>query len=135
MSTWSDPGNSLYWPETKPFVNAFAGSLGAGAQNETFEPSSYPNAVYTLLGIDTVCSGAEPSQITMAFWLGAAATQFYYDSQSTGEGLGVRFSWRGQLPVRAGYPAGITGNVISGPAVDWSGIFWGLVMPFAQAGT
>jgi hypothetical protein len=65
-------------------------------------------------GVDVVVSGTEPTQVSCAMST-AHGSQFFYDSQSLGEGLGVNFSWRGALPLQGFDPTfTVTLTVISG---------------------
>jgi hypothetical protein len=132
VSTWSDPGNSLAWPDSKPFALSFAGACATG-NTFTISLPTYTNNLCVLLGIDVVVQGANPTQIDMGFGWPAATTYFYYDSQSTGEGNGVRFQWRGQLAFPGSTTITITAISVSGPGPNWSAIAWGLILPFARA--
>lgn len=59
--------------------------------------------VYVVTAVDMTCTGAEPVQC-FANITGILGEIIYWDSQSTGEGLGVSFNWRGFYIVEIGNP-------------------------------
>lgn len=88
-----------------------------------------PDSPHILLGVDVVASEDEPIQCFFHIdtHLGGA---FYYDSQSTGEGLGVYFAWRGMWRL---YPTdNVTIFYSSSAVITWSGIAWGMVCPAGE---
>lgn len=79
-----------------------------------------------ILGIDWTATQDEPVQC-FTHLLYAGSFLFYWDSQSTGEGLGVRWSWRGALPLAQGQVIQVIGT--SSSAIEWSGSWFGLLVP------
>lgn len=75
--------------------------IGTYQGTTAFRNASFGNAfsgTALLLGVDAAATDAEPIQCFLA--LGITGCQWFYtDSQSTGEGLGVRWTWRGQIPI------------------------------------
>jgi len=80
-----------------------------------------------LLGIDVVASDAEPVHCWVGYEI-PAGYRAYWDSQSTGEGLGVRFPWRGQVPLLP--TEYVVLHLRSDTSIDWSWVLWGLLSPF-----
>jgi hypothetical protein len=63
----------------------------------SFGVSTADYGTFVVTHADCTLSGAEPiGPIFASLWIGSV--QVYYDSQSTGEGLGVTFAWRGMVP-------------------------------------
>jgi hypothetical protein len=60
---------------------------------------------------------------------GTSGPTFYYDSQSTGEGNGVWFSWRGALPLAPNDALAVVASSVS--AIVWGGVVSGVVGPWA----
>jgi hypothetical protein len=83
--------------------------------------------------IDAVAFNANPVQCFFHVQLipvGASdGPAFYYDSQSTGEGNGVWFSWRGALPVL--FEEQVFFEATSSATIDWGCIASGLILPMA----
>jgi hypothetical protein len=131
MSTWSDPGNALYWPDSKPFYRQFQANLTAPA-TATFSLASYPGNTVVFLGIDVVITATATGQFNVAFSAIALANYFYYDSQSIGQGGGIRFQWRGMLGVAGSSNVQVQALLVGTSAV-WAGTAWGIVLPFASS--
>lgn len=95
-------------------------SLGRFAQvTDVFSHAAsnpWPNAQVVVTCIDITATGAEPVQC-FASVQGVIGEAFYYDSQSTGEGLGVRFTWRGQYALDIGERVQLL--CTSSAPIDW----------------
>lgn len=90
------------------------------------------NAQWLITNIDATATQFEPVQafFQAALWPNSLTTGpiFYYDSQSTGEGLGIWFSWRGTLPLAPNDAVSIKGTSVSNLA--WGGVISGIVVPY-----
>jgi hypothetical protein len=87
-----------------------------------------------LLGVDWTASGANPVQCFTALQLAPPGGNFYWDSQSTGEGNGVRWSWRGALLIPHGKTLSCV--TIAVATINFGGIMWGVFgdWPFSVQG-
>jgi hypothetical protein len=83
---------------------------------------------WIVTGIDFTATQAEPVQCFLAaeLWIngGTSGPTFYYDSQSTGEGNGVWFSWRGAIPLAPTDAIGIIATSASN--IVWGGVIFGV---------
>jgi len=116
-----------------PLEGAIAARLLVGHTISTGFRVSYNapaggSAVVT--GLDVTATQAEPVQCFVRAAcdpIGASADAiFYWDSQSTGEGNGVWFSWRGALPLFAEDALVIEGD--SGSSITWGWVAFGVVV-------
>jgi hypothetical protein len=83
-------------------------------------------AVIVLTGIDTTATQANPVQCFTNYSLGGS-TIFYWESQSTGEGNGVTFSWRGALPLPFGQTLVVDIHAVA--TIHLAGVAFGYVTP------
>jgi hypothetical protein len=85
---------------------------------------------FVLTGIDATATQAEPIQCffdaQLVYNTSEIAT-FYWDSQSTGEGNGVWFSWRGAIPLALG--EGLNLNGTSSGTIVWAALASGFIVP------
>jgi hypothetical protein len=106
------------------------GSIGTGFL-QTVNPAE-PGSTSVLTQVDAVAYNAEPVQCwfhASMFASGSGAElAFYYDSQSTGEGLGVWFSWRGALPFHGADALQVYAT--SSGSITWSVLCSGLIVPY-----
>lgn len=58
--------------------------------------NTHTGSLWIVTCVDATCTGAEPVQCFCSMTANSVATVFY-DSQSTGEGVGVSFFYRGQI--------------------------------------
>lgn len=93
----------------------------------SFTPPAVQASTWLLTGVDWTATQAQPVHCFTHLALGPEITIFYWDSQSTGEGLGVRWSWRGDLPLFPGDELIIHGD--SSAAIVWSATAWGILAP------
>lgn len=82
-----------------------------------------PPTLVVVTGIDFTATLANPVQCFFAakylFNSGTTGPTFYYDSQSTGQGNGVWFSWRGAIVCQL--HDGIQIVMLSGSNITWAG--------------
>lgn len=97
MTALLTPSSNLYVPSTINNVVISSSTTGT-ALSGTFTPEAGGSG-FLLLGVDMTCTQAQPVQCFANCQLGVGGPIFYWDSQSTGEGNGVTFGWRGQLIV------------------------------------
>lgn len=100
------------------------GNFNALTSGETFTFSYGLAGVFILLGVDWAATIEEPVQC----WTGLELNShgyFWWDSQSTGEGLGVRWQWRGALPMRDGDVFGVYFDAAA--SINVAGVLWGVV--------
>lgn len=109
-------------------------SLGGPENISTYEHDIVPNALrYVVLGIDLTMTGVDTiGPCFCSFAIGGHI--FYWDSQSTGEGLGITFGWRGQIPIQKGDVLIIAADQPSTDLVV-SSIAWGYCYPPRQIPT
>lgn len=91
-------------------------SEGVNASDHTFllDVSLPGGLVMVITQVDATATGTEPTQLYFELIDHSTGAIFFHDSQSTGEGLGVMWVWRGAKPL-----AGIAGlharmTIISG---------------------
>lgn len=126
MSTGDVPGNTLFWPNSLPERFISSSQTGTSGSYQHIPNVNIPGG-QLILGIDFVASGSEPIQLFVNAQ-GPSGIQFYYDSQSTGEGNGVRFVWRGQLPLHASETLSV--NWTASGSIATYCTAWGLVLPY-----
>lgn len=103
--------------------------LGGPEVIEVYDSTFTVNALSkgVLLGADLTMTGATGVGPCFAS-LAIGGVTFYWDSQSTGEGSGITFAWRGQLPIIGGdqlhWYASQPGSDLS-----VSSVMWGYVNP------
>lgn len=89
-------------------------------------------AQWVITGIDFVAWNAQPVQcfFRAEHWNYSATfgAAFYYDSQSTGEGNGIWFSWRGALPLAPTDTLNCVGTSASN--ITWGGKVFGIIAPY-----
>lgn len=78
-------------------------------------------------GIDWTASRANPVQCFTQLVFNTNSAYFFWDSQSTGEGNGVRWSWRGSLALALGDAVTILGQASA--SITWGAIAWGYQLP------
>ena len=123
MSTAEVPSSNLWIPYS--FPRRFISYSGTGTNiSQTVTNNVFINSMYVILGCDLVASGSEPVQCFVNLQI-PQGVQVYYDSQSTGEGLGVRFPWRGQIPLF--YNDTLEVDVSSNASINWYITVWGLL--------
>lgn len=122
MSTADVPSSNLYIPYANPRRLLTYSATGTGF-TQTVNNTATLAPYWLILGCDIVASGAEPVQCFVNLQV-PAGQQIYYDSQSTGEGLGVRFPYRGQVPVLPNESFAV--QVSSSAAITWYATVWGL---------
>lgn len=97
-------------------------TTGTSFSQSATNPGGYP---WVLLGVDWTATQAEPIQCFTGMTLTPHGGTFFYDSQSTGEGNGVRWQWRGMLVIPYTYELTVFGSA-SG-SIDWGGVAWGII--------
>lgn len=123
--------SNLAWPDAQP-IRLFSGT-GTGTNiSFQFAHETFLGTTVLILGFDAVAQGSEPIMCFCQF-TAPAGIFLYYDSQSTGQGLGVRFQWRGQSPLFTGEAA--EGRGISSGSINWSFSAWGLLVPVEEVGS
>lgn len=125
MTATDIAASNLYWPGTVPLRYIRANSLSSGSTDTIAQPA-WANGGCIILGLDLVAAGAEPSQCFCSFSVPNNCTIFY-DSQSTGEGNGIRFTWRGQIPL--GPSESMQVYFSSAMSITWSYAISGLLTP------
>lgn len=105
------------------FLAATPATSGAFAPSSTFDLTGYTGV---LTDVDVIAYDAEPIQMFVRFYIGGDVG-IYYDSQSSGEGIGVRFQWQGRAVIGNGDTYGIDASTASG-AITWSGHMTGYVI-------
>lgn len=89
---------------------------------QSYSPG-WGGAMTYCLGIDvTAVQGTSPEQTFVDMLINGSC--FYHDSQSIGEGAGVTYSWRGQLPISTGETLTVIGT--SADTENWSCVAWGI---------
>lgn len=92
----------------------------------TYNPPEAAAMSY-VLGVDMVAARATVT--TQCFCdMYILTSAFYHDSQSIGEGGGVTFSWRGQIPLISGQTLTVDGE--SDSDAHWSVVAWGIWGPY-----
>jgi hypothetical protein len=121
-------GNSLLTDDSFPFIQRGAASSVSSYTTTITGPA---HACYLVLGFDFALGPDEPVQT----WFTAAngSSVFYRDSQSTGEGLGVTYAWRGQLPITSGFGLTLACTMFSTISLGW--IVWGIQLNRPISGT
>lgn len=127
MSTGSDPANGGFWVPDGVFTLFQDTSASASSSFSMSLPSQLSGSASLLQGVDVTATGANPIQC-FAHLTSPAGSIFWWDSQSTGEGNGVRWTWRGGLWVRHTQTVTFTGSTASG-SINWGGIMWGILIP------
>jgi hypothetical protein len=120
MTATDIASSNLWWPDCQPCRLFNFHVLGTSA-TQTATPS--PTGTRLIMGIDVVAAHANPIQCFVEFRVPSAISVFY-DSQSTGQGNGVRFTWRGQVPIGPGETISIVAT--SSASLDWYLQAWGL---------
>lgn len=82
---------------------------------------------YRIQGVDWTATQAAPVHCFTHLELAPTGSIFYWDSQSTGEGNGVRWSWRGDLPLEAGEGLRVVGTADG--SIQWGAVAWALIQP------
>lgn len=80
-----------------------------------------------LQGVDWTATQSFPVHCFTHLQLQPNGTIFYWDSQSTGEGNGVRWSWRGDLPLGVGDGFQVVGTADG--SIQWGAVAWALIEP------
>lgn len=84
--------------------------------------------------IDVTATQANPVTCFCGFQFrslgGSTGPYFYWDSQSAGQGNGVRWFWRGAMPL--GPTDGVAVVCSSSANIVWGGVISGLVVPRAS---
>lgn len=120
---------SNLWPEfTVPFRLNMVNSTTASSA-VTDAPVGGVN--YVVLGAYYTATGSNPITCFWSLRIPAAFT-ISYDSQSTGQGNGVRFTWRGQIPMNAG--ENVAHTCTSSAPIFWCGVIWGILIPMSVIG-
>jgi hypothetical protein len=105
-------------------------SSGTGLQSTV--QNIWEGSSLVITQIDGVARNANPVQCFFYAYVlpvgTSAGCTFYYDSQSTGEGNGVWFSWRGALPLALSDQLIIAS--VSSATIQWSHVASGLLVPF-----
>lgn len=128
MAALSVPGVTLMGGELRP--KRFAAGTSSTSSLEVSYAVGIGQSQILVLGVDITATQAEPVGPLFASAGITDTGPFYWDSQSTGEGLGVTFSWRGQMPVFAGETvyANISGSSLGAVLCAY---IWGVIGPFA----
>lgn len=116
---------NLWWPNAIP-SRCISATSSTASQSFDFLGAAAAAGTTLVMGMDVVASGAEPVQCFCALQLPRGVTVFY-DSQSTGEGLGVRFTWRGQIPIGGTDEGSVV--VRSSGTIPWAVTVWGITIP------
>jgi hypothetical protein len=126
VSTGADGTSSGYYhPEGYPTL--FAESGATAVNSFSFAASGAGvHQVLLVQGIDVCAYGAQPVHC-FANLVSPLGYTFWWDSQSTGEGLGVRWNWRGAIPVR--YFQSLTFSATADANISWGGVMWGQTAP------
>jgi hypothetical protein len=78
-------------------------------------------------GIDWTATQANPVHCFTQLIFDQNNGLFFWDSQSTGEGNGVRWSWRGSLVLEGGQGVSVKGQ--SDANITWGAVVWGYQTP------
>lgn len=103
--------------------------LGEWATTGTSTTQTYHNAgglQAILLGVDWTATNANPVQCFAHLTYQPSGATFFWDSQSTGEGNGVRWQWRGALPIPVGY--GVDCVTTASATIVLCGVMWGVIL-------
>lgn len=111
-------------------VRMLAHSVAATASDDTFFTNSH-GGVMIVQCVDAVASQNGSSTPQLAVYYDIAGHRFYFDSQSIGEGEGIRFTWRGGHVLRPGDQLGVHFYVIGAGVCDWSVVATGVAGPFS----
>lgn len=100
------------------------------ATNEDSNATNNLDGIVVITAIDSVCTGSPTGsvQCTVTFAISGVG-DFYYDTQTIGEGGGVHFHWRG-LVVVSRHEVLHTHMTADGGSVYWSVIASGLAGMF-----
>lgn len=123
MTALLTPSSNLYIPATVNRVLAQGQTTGT-ALTVTYTPS-VGGSGGLLLGVDMTCTQANPVQCFANIQLGSGGPIIYWDSQSTGEGNGVTFGWRGQLYVSPSVHLNCA--LTAAASITMGIVVWGLV--------
>ena len=124
------PPTGVGAPDASPYawpVLIQSQNNGGGSPDLTAYGSNLlPNSTLVVQGIDATAIHAEPVQCWVDFFA-LDVNSMMHDSQSTGEGLGVTFSWRGALPL--GYNAEVKCVCHASAPILWAVTIWGYRVP------
>jgi hypothetical protein len=126
MTATDIASSNLYYPGGIP-CRLISHKENSTGNTTTVKPSLSNVGAVLVLGFDAVASGSEPIQCFIDFQI-PTGFQVFYDSQSTGEGNGVRFTWRGQAPLM--FDEQLSTTYSSSGAIEWTVNAWGLALPF-----
>lgn len=122
MSTAEVPSSNLWFDDAFP-LRLISYAVTSSGGTVTYDTGPEPAPLAIILGCDIVASGSEPIQCFVNLQI-PTGIQVYYDSQSTGEGLGVRFPWRGQIPLADGEDVSV--QFSSSGSINWYVTVWGV---------
>lgn len=125
------PGNSLLPDDSLPWRFVLHSFVPSGDSSYTYTNGDHSESMGLLLGVDvTVTDSISTPQIFLTVDL--TGCQFYRDSQTIGEGAGIDFAWRGQLPM---YPNEHLNWTLTGTDSHCTvGLTaWGVVGPWFQS--
>lgn len=97
MTALLTPSSNLWYPST--INRILCKNQGSGTSLSATYTPSVGGSGGLLLGVDMTATQANPVQCFASLQLGTGGPIFYWDSQSTGEGNGITFGWRGQLKI------------------------------------
>jgi hypothetical protein len=126
MTATGIASSNLYYPGGVPCRFLSHTELSSG-NTVSVQPSLSNVGSVLVLGFDAVASGASPVQCFIDFQV-PIGFQVFYDSQSSGEGNGVRFTWRGQAPLMFNERLATKFSSVSN--ITWTVSAWGLALPF-----
>lgn len=126
MTATDIAASNLYWPNTVPFRYTRLSTTSTGTTDTIFQPA-WGNGGIVVLGFDLVAWNANPVQCFCRLDLPTNCAVFY-DSQSAGEGNGIRFTWRGQIPLGPSESFSVYFSAVA--AITWSYAVHGLLTPF-----
>lgn len=116
-----------------PFVQSRFGAYGPTTTSSVsfVVRNGVAGQAWIITQIDFTATLAEPVQcfFAAALWPNSLVSgpTFYYDSQSTGEGNGVWFSWRGCLRLDNADAVAIVAS--SASSIVWGGVVSGYISP------
>ncbi len=128
MSAPEAASSNLWEPDALP-IRLMSHAETSTGMSVIASLAAFTGSSAVVLGVDIVAAHAEPVQCFVEVQI-PNGILVYYDSQSAGEGLGVRFTYRGQVPLLAGEGMTVHTSTAGGATIDWYATAWGLLQPY-----
>lgn len=125
MTATDIASSNLFWPGAVP-LRLISHTESSTGKTLVSAPAAWGAGGQIILGMDATAWGTSPDQCFAQFYV-PTSTSVWYDSQSIGEGLGIRFTWRGQIPIGTSETVSFYFNAAS--ATNWAVSVWGLLTP------